>query len=165
MILALKQVFAAEGLKIDFDYELSLSGYEFPAGEFPFKAPVRVAGKVENRAGVVGLSANAEFDYHTRCNRCFEEITEHMTIPIENVLVKSLSGEGADDMLVVEDEQLDLDELVTAYIVLALPLKNLCREDCKGLCPACGKNLNEGDCGCVAKEAVSGLSQLKELLD
>lgn len=61
------------------------------------------------------------------------------------------------------DEIIDLTEGIREDIMLGLPLKNLCSEDCKGLCPKCGKNLNDGPCGCPETEAPSALSELDTL--
>jgi len=47
-----------------------------------------------------------------------------------------------------DTDKIDLDEYIRDYAVLAVPMKNLCSEDCKGLCSKCGKNLNEGTCNC-----------------
>ena len=60
----------------------------------------------------------------------------------------SLNHEDEDRFILVEQGQLDVDELVVSDILLSLPMKHLCLPDCKGLCPTCGRNLNEGPCGC-----------------
>ncbi len=59
-----------------------------------------------------------------------------------------------DDLIrsVYEGDAVDLDELVREQILLALPTRTLCREECKGLCPECGANLNAGECDCAQKE-------------
>ena len=64
----------------------------------------------------------------------------------------------------IEDMHFNLDPLVTEDIFLSLPTKILCSEDCKGLCPKCGVNLNLGKCSCK-KEIDPRLAALKELLD
>ena len=70
-----------------------------------------------------------------------------------------------DRYIVVSDGQLDLAELATADILLELPTSVLCVESCKGLCPVCGANLNEGDCGCDRSQRDPRLDKLRELLD
>jgi uncharacterized protein len=62
------------------------------------------------------------------------------------------------------DEIIDLTEGIREDIILRLPLKNLCSEDCKGLCPRCGKNLNDGPCGCPPAEPPGTFSELDTLL-
>ena len=61
--------------------------------------------------------------------------------------------------------QLEVDELVYTEVILNLPSKHLCKADCKGLCFKCGKNLNEGDCGCKSDEPDPRFAKLRELLD
>ena len=60
-------------------------------------------------------------------------------------------------------EEVDTDEILLAQVALEMPSKNLCRPDCKGLCPKCGADLNEGDCGCPKDERVDPrLEKLKD---
>ena len=62
-----------------------------------------------------------------------------------------------------EGDVLDIRDVVMNNIYLALPLKVLCKEDCKGLCQDCGKNLNEGQCNCTHEEVDPRLSALKDM--
>jgi uncharacterized protein len=66
-----------------------------------------------------------------------------------------------------EGARLDLGEVVREQIFLSLPFKRLCREDCRGLCPACGRNRNAGDCGCPPPEEPEDprLAPLRRLID
>ena len=59
---------------------------------------------------------------------------------------------------------LDITEAIRQYAVLALPMKPLCKPDCQGLCPHCGRNLNEGQCSCPQKSVDARWTKLKELL-
>lgn len=149
MILYLKELFAGGIEHLDFDYDMDLNAFEDMDGEHPFRRPVHVTGAAVNRAGVVSLKAAAVFDFYTQCDRCLTELIEHRELPIQNVLVSELHEDAGDDLLLCPDEKLDLDEVVLSNIILDLPMKHLCRENCKGLCPKCGHNLNEGDCGCA----------------
>ena len=88
-----------------------------------------------------------------------------MTIPMQHVLVTSLNREENDELILVEDMRLDLSELAESDIILALPSKFLCRNDCRGLCPRCGKDLNDGDCGCDTRETDPRLESLRQLLE
>lgn len=164
MILNLKALFAG-GERIDFDYPLDMSDFEAMQGDFPFREPVRVSGSVINHAGSVSLNAKAEGNYHTRCDRCLKEIVEHLTVPFEYLLTVELAGDEEDDQIIVcENETLDIDDLAQTNVILSLSTKHLCREDCKGLCPFCGKDLNDGDCGCGGERTGSAFSQLRNLL-
>jgi uncharacterized protein len=163
MILNLEDLFDG-GESIAFDYGLVMSDLEMAPGEYPFREPVRVNGKVSNRAEVVTLVADAQFDYFTKCDRCLKEITEHRKMSFKNVLAREVAQGLDDDIIVCENETLDLDDLVITNIILDLSMKHLCGEDCKGLCPKCGENLNNGDCGCDKGYINPKFSQLKDLI-
>ena len=87
-----------------------------------------------------------------------------MLVPLEHVLLTHLDEEDTGEFIVVEGMRLDLTALVREDLLLALPAKFLCREDCKGLCPMCGKNLNDGSCSCK-KPIDPRLEALRQLLD
>ena len=149
MIIELESVFNTDGLKIPFDYELSLSGITV-SGLTPVTEPVKVSGYVENKAGIVNLKASAALKYEAPCDRCAENVISHFSFPVEHTLVVALESGDNDDFLEVPNMRLNLDELVEEDVNLALPTKYLCNDDCKGLCPICGKNLNKSQCDCKA---------------
>ena len=166
MILDLKPLFADEGAQLAFDYPMDLCGYEVAPGDFPFREPVTVQGRVQNSASVVELDARARFRYFTRCDRCNREIQEEFSVPVRHILARSLQSEENEEFLLVQDDVLDLDKVAVTDMILALPMKHLCREDCKGLCPVCGKNLNDGPCGCKsAGRGNSGFDSLKGFVE
>ena len=72
--------------------------------------------------------------------------------------------EENDELILVESLRFNLDELVTEDILLGLPTRHLCKEDCKGVCQYCGKNLNEDSCNCSAP-LDPRLAALQQLLD
>lgn len=149
MIIELESVFNTDGLKVPFDYELSLAGIEV-SGYNPVTAPVKVSGCVENRAGIVNLTAKADLVYEAPCDRCAKNVKRNYSFPVEHTLVVALESGDNDEFLEVPNMRLNLDELVEEDVNLALPVKYLCNEECKGLCPICGKNLNEAQCDCKA---------------
>jgi uncharacterized protein len=149
MIIELESIFNTEGMKYPFDYELSLSGIE-AYGYSPIVDPVKVKGQIENKAGIVTLTANAELVYEAPCDRCAKDVKREFNFPVEHTLVVTLESGENDAFLEVPNMRLNLDELVEEDVNLALPTKYLCNDECKGLCPMCGKNLNEAQCNCKA---------------
>ncbi len=164
MLLQLKDVFLNDGHRLDVDYSLPMNDFEIN-GDYPFKSPVRVKASAVNRAGLVELKVNAVFDYTTRCDRCFDEVVKHLEFTFAHGLAVELIDDENDEYIETPDYTLELDEVVISDIILNLPSKILCREDCKGLCPKCGKNLNYGDCECYKKQVDSRLEILKQLID
>lgn len=164
MLLDLKNVFLNTGVHRLADYKLDLSSVAVD-GVNPMPEPVTVRAEAVNTAGVVRLIIKAEFLYSRPCDRCFSPTDRIMSLEFEHTLVVSLSGDCNDDYIEVPDYTLNLDELVASDIILELPLKHLCREDCKGLCQSCGANLNDGDCNCSKTTTDPRLEVLKQLLN
>ncbi|MBR5524560.1 MAG: DUF177 domain-containing protein [Clostridia bacterium] len=164
MLLQCRPLFVGEATSLPVDTELDFSQVEYQ-GIHPFSAPVRVTGAVTVRAGVVQLSARAQLVYDGQCDRCLTPFARPYDIPLEHTLVATLEDEENDDYILLENYQLDLTDLVMTDVLLELPYKSLCREDCRGLCPLCGTNLNEGLCGCNRKSVDPRLAVLGQLLD
>ncbi len=124
---------------------------------------ISVSGAIENRAGIVKLALEDVVTLFTECDRCTRPIERELRFETEHLLVEEKTHEDNDYLLVVTDDELDIDELVLDSLMLSLPSKQLCKDDCKGLCPRCGKDLNEGPCGCPEKEPDPRLMKLKDL--
>ena len=147
MPLDLTAVFVNEGSRLPFEYALDLSDVDF-FGHTPIRQPVKISAAFTNRAGVVTMKGTARLRYEAPCDRCAADAAAELEVPLEHVLVTAAEDGEADDMVLCPDMRLDAKELLRSDVLLALPLRHLCSEDCKGLCPRCGKNLNEGECGC-----------------
>ena len=146
MILRLRSVFENPGKRQEFDYDIPSGSLDYLTDK-TFCSPINVSGDVSNRAGVVLLKVRCTFSMQHECDRCLTKFEREYDKAFEHTLVlKSYTDD--DELVVCEHSELELDELVIGDILLSLPTKILCREDCKGLCLTCGKNLNEGDCGC-----------------
>ena len=163
MLFELKSVFQNEGEEKKVNYKLDIADIDID-GVFPFRTPIDVTATAKNRASLVSLTIRACFSYSRSCDRCSTDFTREMDMLFEHKLAQTLVDDGNDDYIETPDFKLELDEVVISDILLSLPQKNLCKEDCKGLCQSCGKNLNEGECGCQRKEIDPRLSALADLL-
>lgn len=164
MLLTLKPLFLGDQTNLPIHTELDLSQLEF-SGSFPFTQPIKLQGAVVKSAGIVTLRAKATYTFHGVCDRCLTPFRRQDTVDVEHILVTTLENEENEDFVLIDNYQLPLDDLITADILLQLPSKNLCREDCRGLCPQCGKNLNEGLCDCKSETTDPRLEVLRQLLD
>ena len=144
MILRLRKVFEVTGERVEINCTVDPNEAAFDA-QWDFLAPIKISGCVENRAGVVVLKLECEFSIKHECDRCLTEFERDYHPEFEHTLVTRTYSDD-DELVVCENFELDLDELVIGDILLSIPTKILCREDCKGLCPVCGKDLNEGEC-------------------
>lgn len=164
MILNLKQIFEVVGATKPFEFSLDLSELEL-WGEKPFQTPVKINGKAENCCSVVTLAYTAEFTLNATCANCLKSIEKEFSLPFNHVIVRELNDTENDELIYAEDDTIVLDELVTSDVLLNIPFKILCKDDCKGLCPICGADKNENPCDCKPKSGNSHFSALKELFD
>ena len=163
MRLDLRSIIHVPGASLPFQFELDLSGLDF-YGEKPFAHPVRVSGAVRNMADALLLEGTAETTLELACDRCLKPFSQELTLPVSTLLAEKLEDEENDEIVLLENGEADLDEIFTTALVLSMDAKHVCSEDCKGLCPTCGANLNDGPCGC-RKEIDPRLAALAQLLD
>ena len=165
MLLELRDVIHSPGATISFSESVDLSDLCYGTS-YPVSEPVLVSGRVRNSADVLLMTGVITTRIHGVCDRCAAEFQRDVEIPIDVVLVEEFANEDSEDESVfpLTAEAADLDEIVRTVFVLNLDSKLLCSPDCKGLCCRCGKNLNEGPCGCQ-KELDPRFAALRQLLD
>ncbi len=162
MILDLKQLFEVVGSRLNVDEQLQWQEYDL-FDRKPFATPLTVVGVIENRAEVVCMNLTVSFTLLLSCDRCLEEYEQSFVFAMEHVLVTEAATEH-DEYIVIPDRQLNVDEVVESCILLNLPSKLLCQEDCKGLCAICGGNKNVHDCDCKEKLGDPRFGMLDQLL-
>lgn len=165
MLLGLSKIIDCPGSSVDFSTSVDLSDLRFGTC-CPVREPVLASGTVRNTAGVLVMTGTVTTTIHGVCDRCASDFDRKMEIPINVVLVTELSNEDDEDEWVfpLEGDSADLEDIVRTVFVLNMDSKLLCREDCKGLCCRCGKNLNDGPCDCQ-KELDPRFAALKQLLE
>lgn len=150
MRLELNNVIYTPGAVLPFSMELDMSDYDL-YGDPVLPEPVHVEGTVANRAEMLVFQAEVSMNLHLHCDSCGKAFQQRKTVQLEHMIVTELANEGDDDaldLIVLDGTGLELDELVHDAVVFAIDTKNLCREDCKGRCGKCGKDLNDGPCDC-----------------
>lgn len=164
MQLNLKDIIYVPGAALPFDFHLDLSGMDFN-GERPFVEPVLVSGRVRNMAGALVLEAEADTELHVFCDRCTKPFTKKLYVFIDTLVAAELADEESENEIVLMDGNvLDVGGVATTAVILAMESKNLCSEDCKGICPGCGADLNEEACRCKP-EVDPRLAALAQLLE
>ena len=149
MILQLREIFQIEGMHLPVSYEITPEELSEVRG-YTFAAPVAVSGEFYNRAGIVTLKYTVSCTLDVVCDRCLPELKRDYSYDFSHTVVPSLQSEGDiyDTYLVAQHDSIDMNETAISDLLLMLPTKMLCREDCKGLCDICGCNLNERTCNC-----------------
>ena len=165
MLLGLSKIIDCPGDSLPFSTSLDLRVLGFGPC-CPVSEPVNAEGIVRNTAGVMMMTGAIRTCLHGICDRCAGEFTRDVEIPINVVLVTELADEDNEDEWVfpLEGDSADLEDIIRTVFVLNMDSKLLCKEDCKGLCHRCGRNLNDGPCSCQ-KELDPRFAALKQLLE
>ena len=165
MLLGLSHIIDRPGESVSFSTSVDLSDLRY-GNSYPVSEPVKAEGVVRNTAGVLMMKGSITTCIHGVCDRCARNFDREVSFPIDVVLVTELTNEENEDEWVfpLEGDSADLDDIVRTVFVLNLDSKLLCKEDCKGLCCRCGKNLNDGPCNCQ-KELDPRFAALQQLLE
>jgi len=138
----------------------------------------RVEGRASRKGEEVRLRGRVTAEAEVFCDRCLRPAAAPLEVEFETAFIPAEYEAGktenvellADELglAAYEGDSVNLDELVREQLLLALPARVLCREECRGLCPDCGADLNEGECGCDRAEtdprwaALAGWKKEKE---
>jgi len=133
------------------------STFDLGHEDFRLAAPVDLTGEVRKDSQKVRLTGRVTTTLECDCSRCLEPFAVPVDARLDVLLLPSSENTGDAEREIAEedlgvsyykDDVVDLGELMREQFYLALPMKPLCREDCKGLCPVCGINRNRETCSC-----------------
>lgn len=145
------------------DVNLTIEKNEFFNGEesIRFVEPVKLEGKFNLVGDILNLDGTATTKLELTCSRCLEKFVRDIKIEIH----EEFSNENVnkdDDCIFIDSDAIDITEIIENNIILALPIRKLCSEDCKGLCQVCGANLNNSNCNCEKQDIDPRLAGLKD---
>ena len=154
-----------EGLHIDIEEKVDLEGISL-------MSPVTADLELNKTGKEIIVSGEVTTKVELQCSRCLKIFKRDLELPVE-VVYHPLEEIGVErhelkddelDMGFYRGEELDLKELLMEQLLLNIQMKPLCSEECKGLCPRCGTDLNMGKCGCEQKEVDPRLEVLRNFL-
>ena len=157
--------------------ERTLEPSAFPTAEddtFRVEAPASIAFDILKDGTQFHLVGRMQATVGLSCGRCLEAFVFHVDAPFDLLYLPHAERaseeevEVEDDDLTTayyQDDEIDLGHVMREQVYLALPMKPLCRESCRGLCPDCGTNLNVGTCSCTHEWTDPRLEGLRSLLD
>lgn len=141
-----------------------------------FVAPLQTRLRVVRVGEMVEVEGTVESRVRLSCSRCLAEFDEPLVGRFALTYTRQMpevtdEAGGEEVELTAEEmgltlfhgEEIDLGEAIAEQVIMALPMRPLCREECRGLCPQCGANLNEADCGCERPVINVKFAALKDL--
>jgi len=171
MFLSVKEL---ELRKIRFDETWEPGRVDFTVEDLEQLSPLHVAGMAELMSGSDEIHVQGRYsvDVNTQCDRCLGSARFSLNAgfdlyyrPVADIAREEeiAIDEGETEIGFYEGGGLELEDIVREQILLALPMQRVCDAACKGICPVCGKNRNEGDCGCSVAAADDRWKALRNL--
>ena len=136
--------------------ELEFHDLEFVNREIEIEEPIKLELEIFNTSDSFVVEGKLKAELILSCSRCLQKYNSPVELDISEDVLKSEME---------DEEELYLDEIVVDNIILSLPMKPLCSDNCKGICPECGQDLNEGECDCEVEALDPRLAKLKDFYD
>ncbi len=152
-----------EGIEVRVDVTEAWLKAECPEIEMrPSSEGVHLTGRIERTGEEYLLRGSLKGSIVTTCARCLEPATLPLDVPVTVTYAESAGQEGEEedaedqDILPIVDDVIDVGSEIRDELLLALPMRPLCREDCAGICPTCGVNRNLTPCDCAGQRGGGG---------
>ena len=146
MIIEMGYLFNRKGATIPVELVEKIDDVKDYPDVVEFVEPVRIEGTLKNEDDVFVLDAVGKTTALMECSSCLAPVRKELSFEIKERFAHT--GRDDEETETFTGDQIDLADFVKRGIIGELPMRVECREDCKGLCPICGKDLNDGDCGC-----------------
>ena len=160
MLIDISKILMKKGETLSFEGEEPITSIEDCPDVQKVLEPVKVKGTVTNVKGSFEVCAKCEAAVLMACSRCLEPVKVKAQFDLDELFSNTGNEEEAETF---EAESLDLTSAIKRNLLLNLPMKVICKEDCKGLCPICGSNLNQGQCGCKTDNIDPRFERLRSL--
>lgn len=146
MRVDISHILSKKGAAIPFELLVMIENVEGYPDVVDFLEPVTIKGTVTNAEGLYSVNADVSTKVSMECGQCLAPVEVEVYFILNEDFSNSGSTNG--EIETFSGEIIDLTAVISKNILFSLPMKVSCKEDCKGLCPKCGKDLNKGDCGC-----------------
>lgn len=156
-------IISGKGRHKEIDYIFEMNPFKFEGDVIKGVDSCKVYGNVSCDENIVVLTANINVNLEMNCSRCLDTFIYPIDIDIEERFTNDSNCE--DDTVTVIEDVLNIDEIVERNIISTLPIKRLCKTDCKGLCQICGCNLNHTTCNCQNNDVDIRFEALKGFFD
>lgn len=168
MLINLSELFITEGKVKHYTPEIEMTQFQAPDGVYEVVEAKPVTLQVTNVGNrTLVLEGEAALALMIPCGRCLEPVKIPFHLSIERTLDMNRSEEERiaelDEQPYLTGYHLDIDQLVRDELLLNLPMKVLCDEDCKGICNSCGVNLNHETCECETSSLDPRMSIIQDI--
>lgn len=132
-------------------------------GEYvEFLEPVTLDGEISFFENIISLSGDITTKLRLTCSRCLSYFDYDINLQIHENFSNNIDNKD-DEIIFIDSDMIDITDITKNNIIISLPIKKLCKDDCKGLCQGCGTNLNLSSCTCKDDNVDPRLAKLKDL--
>lgn len=164
MKIKFSELKSPKGQSKQVSYSINLDNFYFDGEKINSPEGIEMSGKASYKDEIIILNAKLKGNLELICSRCLDTFIYPIDIDIEERFTSNETLED-EEVILVNSDNVDITEIVEKAIISTLPIKRLCREDCKGLCQSCGANLNKEECSCNNEDVDLRLADLKALLN
>lgn len=153
-------------------FHAETDSFDFWDADWQLAKPLTVDLEISHEGKFLNMKGHIHTAVKGNCSRCLKEVVVPVSCDFAEQLLyaKDVSlfshlavGEVEEKYFIYDNDTLDITDIIRESILAVLPQKILCRDDCRGLCPKCGKNLNQGQCDCDLHEVDPRLAILAKL--
>lgn len=124
---------------------------------------IKLLANLEKTDHMITLNGKVSGVLELTCSRCLKKFAHAINININERFTDKKIVDCDEDIFFINDGYIDITQIIENNIILALPIKRLCKENCKGLCPKCGTNLNDSTCNCKENDIDPRWEKLKDM--
>ena len=168
MLIDFRELLSGSGNEISYPANIDMTSLDDGVNRYPVirKEPF-VIHACKTGKDKVHIQCDGSVTLSIPCDRCLEPVEINIDFNVDDVIEfnKTESDEEQEEKDYIDGYNLDVDRLIFGELLVSIPGKILCREDCKGLCPVCGTNLNVAECGCDRDVLDPRMSVFKDILN
>lgn len=146
----------------NFDITLDDQSVRFDNEELKVSEPLKFQGEVKSYDDIVNIKGKITGTLELECSRCLKNFSFPVDTDMDDEFTNN-SNQEDDSIILVEGDILDITEIIVNNVISTLPIKNLCDENCKGLCHECGTDLNVHNCNCNHQDVDIRMAKLMDL--
>lgn len=156
MIIDVSGILKNDYVAIDIEFSDKIQGFDGKINSYTISPMVGFNGTLKkSNVGALTLTGTIKYEYDVKCYRCLTNIHGSVELDVEENILDARDTREENGTFVYEGNYLELDIILRSYIILSLPMKQICTKDCKGLCPGCGNNLNIKECQCTKEKGIN----------
>ena len=148
MFIDVSDILQLNGLSKKVDVSIPAEECGIESLDCVFENPPAIFVELTNINGLIRAKGTVQAEYTTYCARCLKPLSMVVSKRFDEEFAGLDSLEESQDVYQFSDKAVNIGEVVRDVILLEIPIRHLCSEGCKSLCPGCGKDLNKEDCTC-----------------